>query len=307
MKNVYLANAKKIKNDEFYTQYDDVEKEISAYVDNNPDVFRNKVILLPCDDPESSNFTKYFTDNFAELGLKKLISTSYSFTGKGKIAVNGLDWEYLDGDGDFRSEEVSKLRDGADIIITNPPFSLFREFLTWAVDANKQFLLVGNINAITYKQVFPLIRDNKIWLGFTRGDKWYITPNGEKRRLGNICWFTNLAHGLRYRPLPLRTMAENLQHSKHAEIRQAGCYRAYDNYAAIEVPFTDAIPSDYSGVMGVPVSFLTKYCPEQFEILGTGEKNGKGLSNGLWDKSSKIQHAMVDGVQVYCRIFIRHR
>jgi len=206
MANSNLTNAKRAKNDEFYTQYHDIEKEIAAYVEYNPYVFRGKTILMPCDDPEWSNFTKFFAQNFEKFGLKKLISTSYAVDSKiyksgyqltlfeetapqydknkttshgkiftlnhdktsdGKIDVEDLEWNYLDGDGDFNSDEVRKLRDEADIIITNPPFSLFRDFLAWIVEADKQFVIIGNINAITYKEVFPLIKEDKIWLGAT--------------------------------------------------------------------------------------------------------------------------------------------
>ncbi len=206
MANESLSKAKEAKNAEFYTQYHDIEKEISAYLEYNPDVFRDKTVLLPCDDPEWSNFTKYFAQNFETFGLKRLISTSYApeskrykfgyvptlfetepphfdadknkthgkifvldhdVTGDGRIDVEDLQWQYLEGDGDFRSQEICQLRDQADFIITNPPFSLFREFLAWIVEADKQFLIIGNMNAITYKEVFPLIKNNIIWLGAT--------------------------------------------------------------------------------------------------------------------------------------------
>ena len=319
--NSNLGAAKSAKNDEFYTQYADIEKEINAYIEYNPDVFRGKTVLLPCDDPEWSNFTKYFAQNFETLGLKKLISTSYAVESKqykegyqltlfeeqspnfdenktrkngkifvldhdtnnsGRIDINDLEWHYLEGDGDFRSNEVKALRDEADIIVTNPPFSLFREFLAWIVEADKQFVIIGNMNAITYKEVFPLIKENKLWLGngFNAGNA-YFRIVGENRdyasgvfdentglvKFRNCCWFTNLEHGRRHQPLSLMTMADNIKFSKHKEIKGKE-YAHYDNYDAIEVPFTDAIPNDYEGVMGVPISFLDKYCPEQFEILG---------------------------------------
>ncbi|MEY4990170.1 MAG: hypothetical protein RIS08_396 [Actinomycetota bacterium] len=326
MANENLGAAKKAKNDEFYTQYADIEKEMNAYLEYNPDVFRDKVILLPCDDPEWSNFTKYFAQNFETFGIKKLISTSYAPNSKpkeipyqpalfelesdkfdetktvsngkiftltrdanknGVINFEDLEWEYLEGDGDFRSDEITSLRDQADLIITNPPFSLFRDFLAWIVTGDKQFSIIGNMNAITYKEVFPLIKDNRLWLGATATmtDLVFRVPDGYEvkdsdrdkaarlgyvgnfTRLGNACWFTNIEHGKRHQPLPLMTMADNIKFSKHKEIRGIGYYR-YENYDAIEVPFTDAIPVDYEGVMGVPISFLDKYSPEQFEILG---------------------------------------
>ena len=316
-KNTNLGAAKTAKNDEFYTQYADIQKEVNAYIEYNPDVFRGKTILLPCDDPEWSNFTKFFAQNFAFFGLKKLISTSYAIESKkyktdwqptlfetenplynveksrvkgkiftlthdtnhnGRIDINDLQWQYLEGDGDFRSAEVTALRDEADIIITNPPFSLFREFLAWIMEGGKQFLIIGNQNAITYKEVFPLIKENKIWLGkgFTGGAGHFIsnytdyaTAGDHKEgmiRVSGVVWFTNIDHGRRHKPLQLMTMADNIKFSRHKEIKDIG-YPHYDNYDAIEVPFTDAIPSDYEGVMGVPISFLDKYCPEQFEIV----------------------------------------
>jgi hypothetical protein len=315
MANSNLTNAKKAKNDEFYTQYHDIEKEINAYLDFNPEVFRGKTILLPCDDPEWSNFTKFFAQNFERFGLKKLISTSYATDSKlykssyqvsmfeeqapqydvkktkkhgkiftlthdkskdGKIDVDDLDWSYLEGDGDFKSKEVLKLRDEADIIITNPPFSLFKEFLAWIVEADKQFVIIGNMNAITYKEVFPLIKNDKLWLGngFHSGNAYFSTPFEKEYAQGvynsetglvkfrNVCWFTNIDHGRRHQPLPLMTMEDNLKYSKHKEIKGKNTYDDYQNYNAIEVPFTDSIPSDYDGVMGVPISFLDKYSPE---------------------------------------------
>jgi hypothetical protein len=178
----------------------------------------------------------------------------------------------MEGDGDFRSDEVKKLRDEADIIITNPPFSLFREFLAWFTEAKKHFLVIANMNAITYKEVFPLIIENKLWLGISNGARRYLKPDGSFQQMGNTCWFTNLDHGRRHEPLSLMTMNNNLKHSRHKEIKGRKKYDKYDNYNAIEVPFTDAIPSDYDGVMGVPISFLDKYCPEQFEILGATQR-----------------------------------
>ncbi len=326
MANVNLAKAKTAKNDEFYTQYHDIEVEVLKYVEYNADVFRNKTVLLPCDDPEWSNFTKFFAERFETFGLRKLISTSYApdikkletwypsifeqesaefdqeksrthgrifvldrdVTGDGRINYDDLKWEYLKGKGDFRSDEVKALRDEADIIITNPPFSLFREFIAWIFEAKKQCLIIGNMNAITYREIFPLIKENKLWLGATgfvtdmvfgvpadaeikendRAKAERLGYKGNYTRLGNSCWFTNIDHGRRHEPLQLMTMEDNKKYSKHKEIKDKE-YQHYDNYDAIEVPYTDAIPSDYEGVMGVPISFLDKYCPEQFEILGT--------------------------------------
>jgi len=396
MANENLGNAKTAKNDEFYTQFADIQKEMNAYLDFNPDVFRGKTALLPCDDPEWSNFTRYFAQNFQTLGLKKLISTSYApnskpltipyqptlfemdspefdekktqvngkiftltqdVTGDNVINVDDLEWSYLEGDGDFRSDEITALRDEADIIITNPPFSLFRPFLGWLVEANKDFVIIGNMNAITYKEVFPLIRENKLWIGatnFNTGMYFFVPENfvyastykferevgGKKAsRVPGVCWYSTLDHGRRHAPLSLMTEKDNIKFSKHKEVKDIG-YQTYDNYDAIEVPFTDAIPSDYDGVMGVPISFLSKYNPDQFEILGatqrgchdlvpdtkkydaywevrtdgepTGSSGGKTNENANLEGNDGKKNYFVNAeghvVQsAYQRIFIRHR
>ena len=393
MANENLHGAKTAKNDEFYTQFHDIEKEMNAYLEYDPEVFKGKTILLPCDDPEWSNFTKYFAQNFDKLGLKKLISTSYAPNSKPKeipyqptlfeidspdfdetktqsngkiftlsqdttgdkvINVDDLEWEYLDGDGDFRSDEIKALRDEADVIITNPPFSLFREFLAWIVEANKRFVVIGNMNAVTYKDVFPLIKENQMWLGMSisSGDRefgvpqsypleaagWRVDDEGKKFiRVKGVRWFTNLDHGRRHQPLPLMTEADNIRFSKHKTVKDVE-YQKYDNYDAIEVPFTDAIPSDYDGVMGVPITFLDKYNPEQFDVLGITKTwdNKSGLKTKIFptqiqvsqggkesevgklndgaaiqvDETPSSTHYKVGGktlIQVYARILIRHR
>ena len=348
-----LNQAKANKEDEFYTQYADIQNEVNAYVDFNPDVFRDKTILLPCDDPEWSNFTKFFAQNFDRFGLKKLISTSFAPESKkymdyqpslfeqespifdedmskthGKIFIlekdssdnrrdlADLKWNYLDGTGDFRSREVCKLRDEADFIITNPPFSLFRDFLQWILEADKRFLIIGSQNAITYKEVFPLLKDNIIWLGKKSGDMAFTVPSyyearstrfwvdetGQKwRSMGNICWFTNIDLAKRHDWLSTPTMEKNLKHSKHKEIRESG-YKKYFNFDGIEVPYVDAIPSDYYGTMGVPITFMDKYNPDQFAILGLGIAN-LGLEAGVKpytpehrDYRKNVQHkGTVDG------------
>ena len=349
MANVNLAKAKNAKNDEFYTQYADIQAEINAYIEYDPDVFRGKTILLPCDDPEWSNFTKFFAQNFENFGLKKLISTSYAIeskrikeweptlfettnpnfdadksktngkifvlerdvNGSGKIDIDDLEWQYLEGDGDFRSDEVRRLRDEADIVITNPPFSLFREFLAWLVEGGKMFSIIGNMNAITYKEVFRLIMANRIWLGATGNgsDMVFGVPAGAEvkeqdrqkaarlgyvgnfTRLGNSCWFSNLEHGRRHRPLTLMSQADNLKFNKK---KLPNGYVRYENYDAIEIPYTDVIPSDYSGAMGVPISFLDKYCPEQFEILGMCENEDLyGLKTKVYT-TAECKQAYVD-------------
>lgn len=329
MANSNLAEARISKVDEFYTQFYDIENEINAYLDYNPNVFRDKVVLLPCDDPEWSNFTKYFAQNFESLGLKKLISTSFApkskqlqkpyqpslfeqsnpgfelsksetrgklfildrdVTGDGRIDIEDLQWSYLEGSGDFNSDEVRALRDESDFIITNPPFSLFRKFFAWIMESGKKFLLICNKNCISYKEVFGHFRDNQMWCGKTpmgadmlfsmppeiedlfinnekEGSKYKIV-NGRVMGRSASVWFTNIEHGRRHKPLQLMTKANNLRFSKHKELRGQLDYPHYDNFNAIDVPFVDAIPSDYDGIMGVPISFLGKYCPEQFKIIG---------------------------------------
>ena len=335
MSNTNLNKAKREKNDEFYTQLDDIQREMNAYLEYDPNVFRGKTVLLPCDDPNWSNFTKYFALNFERLGLKKLISTSYSPSGgHGKVFVldgeNELQWEYLTGDGDFRSDEVTVLRDEADIVITNPPFSLFREFMAWLNEGDVLFSVIGNMNAITYKEIFPLIKGNKLWLG--RGkDKggnsmWFEVPtdypqnkhervedDGTRVIPVSSKWFTNIEHGRRREPLKLITQSDNEKYNKRV-INNANSYKKYDNYDAIEVPSTSGIPSDYVGVMGVPISFLDKYCPEQFEIV-SGWNGGKTAPNPgaevteYFDKNGKSKRwngPTVDKSTVYFRVLIRH-
>ena len=355
-KNANLRSAKKTKNDEFYTQYRDIESEINAYVEFNPDVFRDKTVLLPCDDPEWSNFTKYFAANFERFGLKKLISTSYAkgagnrqltlfelesphydeklhetrgklFTltrdrdGSGTIDTDDIEFSgYLEGDGDFRSAEVRKLRDEADIIITNPPFSLFKEFLAWIIEGKKRFIIIGSKNAITYKEVFPLLRDNKIWLGpdFPGGNAFFrIAPEDAREfasgvydeatglvKFRNVGWFTNIDHGKRHEMLQLDTMAHNLKFNKKLKKKlneDFGVldYPHYDNYDAIEVPLTECIPSDYDGMMGVPISFMDKYNPDQFKILG--------LDRYVPDNPKFGHRFTINGRETYARVLIKHR
>ena len=377
--NASLAHAKRAKNDEFYTQYNVIEAEMNAYVEYNPDVFRGKTILLPCDDPEWSNFTKYFAANFSRFGLKKLISTSYAKGARnreislfeeqsavynadlhashgklftlttppnfhGRVDIDDLQLtQYLKGDGDFRSEEVTKLRNEADIIITNPPFSKFREFLSWIMEAKKQFIILGNMNAITYKEVFPYLKNNTIWLGYkslnldmyfdvTDDYKEWLLENKKEGsaykiingivmgRLASACWFTNIDHGKRHQPLVLDTMEHNLKFNKKLRKKLEKnfgtiAYPNYDNYDAIEVPFTECIPSDYDGVMGVPITFMDKYNPEQFEIIwqATGNSYANAPKNILtelkFDPSVKygggLGTAVVNGKACYSRILIR--
>jgi hypothetical protein len=368
MANQNLGDARKIKNDEFYTQYHDIEKEINAYLEFNPEVFRGKTVLLPCDDPEWSNFTKFFAQKFQDLGLKKLISTSYApnskpaevpyqptlfemedekfdevktqangkiftltddKTGDGLVNVEDLEWTYLEGDGDFRSDEITRLRNEADIIITNPPFSLFREFLEWLTEGDKDFVIIGNMNAVTYREAFPLIMDNKMWLGATRagvGSMWFGVPDnsadklGQKieggkkyQTIGNSAWFTTIDHGRRHQPLVLMTEDENIKFSKHKGVRDVG-YQKYDNFDAIEVPKVEAIPSDYKGVMGVPITYLGKHNPDQFEIVGSFNNGEHGTDVGARKMTISYQGRsinwngpLIDSAPLYKRILIRHK
>ena len=219
-----------------------------------------------------------------------------------KIDINDLEWNYLKGNGDFRSDEVKKLRDEADIIVTNPPFSLFSEFLNWILEANKQFLIIGNKSVVGWRDIFPLFKDNKIWSGKTEwsGGLWFETKhpydidriiNGVNMKNVPSAWFTNIEHGRRHTPINLMTRSENLKFSKHKDIRKNG-YKKYDNFDAIEVNYYDAIPSDYDGIMGVAITFLDKYCPEQFEIIALGNSRENFMPNKDYINPKKI---MKDG------------
>lgn len=381
-----LGAAKAAKQDEFYTQYVDIQKEVEAYLEFDPDTFRGKVVYCNCDDPFESNFFKYFAANFNKLGLKKLVTTSYDGSpiagaqltfgeydaGNGKrqkpkaIAVEIVEVKDFNGDGatgiddvklfleqnphvrtslaeggDFRSAECVELLKQSDIVVTNPPFSLFKAYVAQLVAHEKKFLIIGNVQAITYKEVFPLIKEDKLWMGVTihSGDREFRVPdhyplnaagsrvdeNGVKYiRVKGVRWWTNLDHGRRHQELPLMTMEENLRFSKHKEIKGKGSYARYANYDAIEVPFTDAIPSDYDGAMGVPITFLDKYNPDQFEILGRSENEDLyGLKTRVYT-TKECQDAyrklfgkkgtydmnatpVLDSRKVYQRVFIRHR
>ena len=374
MANHNLSSAKRAKNDEFYTQFIDIQREIEAYLDYDPKTFKGKVVYCNCDDPYESNFFRYFVLNFKKLGLKRLIITSYKPSSlantqlalfgddgtlppaKGRPKVNANKfiinkvhdingdgefnlkdvaeelkankvnkWAPLEGDGDFRSTECIKLLAQADIVVTNPPFSLFREYVKQLMEHSKKFVIVGSKNAITYKEIFPLIMANQLWTGVTgfSKDMLFIAPPStdfrDKPKTALRCvdgvnylrspsiWFTNLDHGRRHQPLVLMTMADNLKHSRHKQIKGKKKYEKYDNYNAIEIPFTDAIPSDYKGAMGVPISFLDKYNPEQFEILGATESEGRGFSNGIWNSKSGVSQPLISGIRAYKRIFIKHK
>lgn len=382
-KNQGLGAAKAAKKDEFYTQYIDIQKEVEAYLEYDPDTFRGKVVYCNCDDPFESNFFKYFASNFNRLGLKKLIATSYDgspIAGQ-QLRFDNLTWEAaskrrpdalaveieevvdlnddgatdiedvriflernphkrrkLKEGGDFRSAECVALLRQADIVVTNPPFSLFREYVAQLVEHEKKFLIIGNFNAVTYKEIFPLIMHNKMWLGETihSGDREFRVPesypldaagfrideDGNRYiRVKGVRWFTNLDHGRRHQPLALMTMADNRRFNS-SSVGDDG-YEAYENYDAIEVGSYKIIPSDYEGVMGVPITFLDKYNPDQFEIVGTTESNDpENPFRTRWYSSAECRQAyqdrfgktgvydlnasgVVNGVKKYKRVLIR--
>lgn len=355
MANKNLTNAKKGKNDEFYTQFSDIQKEVESYLEYNPKTFKGKVVYSNCDDPFESNFFRYFVLNFNRLGLKRLISTSYKPSpvansqlglfgddktlpkskGRPKITANKFiinevgdidgdgsftlediakqlkanknnEWTPLEGDGDFRSDECVELLKQSDIVVTNPPFSLFREYVAQLVEHKMKFLIIGNMNAVTYKENFTLIKDNKMWYGqsISSGDREFQVPDdypldaasfriheGKKYiRVKGVRWFTNLDHGRRHQPFVLMTMADNSRFNK--KLQGVAAYDKYDNYHAIEVPFSNAIPSDYKGIMGVPITFLDKYNPDQFEIVGMCE------NEDLYKLKSKV-YTSTDCKQAY--------
>ena len=319
-KNNNLHNAKKAKNDEFYTRLEDIEKEMCHYREH----FRGKVIYCNCDDPKESNFFKFFSLQFEFLGLKKLISTGYKENGHGVAYIyegdkneNNLpdDSEIrtyeLQGNGDFRSEECIEFLKEADVVVTNPPFSLFREVVAQLVEYNKKFLLLGNNNAITYKEIFPLIMSNKMWLGYSNNktmefvlsdsyEKWDRIENGKKiGKVPAISWFTNLEHDHRNRPLDLTQRYDPRYYPK------------YDNYNAIECSKVMDIPRDYDGVIGVPITFLDKYCPTQFRIVGLlcDNRCGYPMLNGIPtytdEKHKNSVCGVLNGKRVYPRICIQ--
>lgn len=377
--NQSLHSAKAAKQDEFYTQYVDIQKEVEAYLEFDTDTFRNKIVYCNCDDPFESNFFKYFAANFNKLALKKLITTSYDGSpiagaqltfgeydeGNGKrqkpkaIAVEIEEVKDANGDGatgiedvklflkqnphtrtrladggDFRSAECVELLKQADIVVTNPPFSLFREYVAQLMEHKKTLLIIGPKNAVTYKEIFPLIKDTELWLGagFANGNAYFSIPADAGREFAdgvydantglvkfrNVGWFTNLDHGRRHQKLECMTMERNLRFSRHRELRGAAAYNRYDNYDAIEVPFTDAIPSDYDGAMGVPITFLDRYNPEQFEILGITDRDN---NSGLKTKEYTLEDAPNPGdlnrravirngsslKSTFARLLIRHR
>ena len=272
-KNNNLHAAKTAKNDEFYTRFDDINFEINLAEHGYRPFFKDKVVYCNCDDPEESNFWKFFKARFNGLKLKKLISTHYDQEGKSsyKLEYDGerVVKTELEGNGDFRSPECVELLKESDVVVTNPPFSLFRDFIGLLMEYNKKFAIIGNMNAITYKEVFPLIKENKIWLGYSQ-PKIFIQPDGSEKKFGNILWYTNLDIPKRHEPMLLGWKFE-----KGLEM---GIYQKYDNYDAYNVDKVCQIPRDYDGVLGVPITFLDKYCPEQFEIVAFRKgEDGKDL------------------------------
>ncbi len=308
--NKNLQKANKEKNDEFYTQLPDIERELRHYKEH----FKGKVVFCNCDDPEESHFFRYFALNFEQLGLKKVITTHFEKTkpsyklelehdlnGDGKI--NELDKfkTPLKQNGDFRSDEATEILKSADIVVTNPPFSLFREYVAQLVKYDKKFVIIGNQNAITYKEIFKLIKDNKIWLGygFNGGaahfiNKYYVdyaTASNHKDgmiRVSGVTWFTNLEIQKRHEDLILYKVYNETEYPK------------YDNYDAINVDKTKDIPCDYDGAMGVPITFLDKYNPEQFEILGN-------LGSYAPDGYSLSSSIFINGKKIFKRILIKNK
>lgn len=315
-KNDNLHTAKKAKNDEFYTQVRDIEMEIEHYRPH----FVDKVIYMPCDNPEWSNFWRVLKGQFSAIRCKKIVATFYNGIIDKDIQPYKLEYDgvtetktMLEGDGDFRSEECTKIMQESDIVITNPPFSMFREFVKWLEDAGKKYLIIGNVNAITYKEIFPLIKENKMWFGVSihSGDrKFYVSDdyplnaagcgidNDGKRfiRVKGIRWFTNL-------DIPSR---HDFIHSGRRYARTPEKYPKYDNYDAINVDKTNEIPDDYDGVMGVPITFLDKYCPEQYEIIDINPHFFIMVENGL-PKLKQLTLKNVNRKDPYARVLIRRK
>lgn len=302
--NTNLRTAARIKNDEFYTQYEDIEAEVMKYRKQ----FRNKVVYLPCDDPaeKKSEFWSFFVNNFDAFGLKKLIATHYSEDGKAyKIWIDGdatndgfVDdadalQEDLIGNGDFRSPECVEILKECDIVCTNPPFSLFREFINLIITNNKQFLVIGNQNAFSYKEIFNLIKTNKIWTGYNMV-KEFIQPDKSIKKFGNICWFTNMKTTKRNEEIILTKNYNEIDYPK------------YDNYDAINVDKVVEIPKDYDGLMGVPITFLDKYNPNQFEVIDINPHFFTLVEQGL-PKPDQLHLTNVGRKDPYARVLIKRK
>ena len=308
MTNKTLNVAKKAKNDEFYTRLEDIEKELKHYTKH----FKGKVVYCNCDDPTWSNFWRYFYQSFGYLGLKKLISTHYEMDGSSSYAAvyegghdnadeftEGVTKIPLKGNGDFRSDECIEYLKQSDIVVTNPAFSSFREYIAQLEEYNKQFIVIGNPNAVTYKSIFPLIKNKKLWLGFSQ-PKEFDTPNGQTKKISTR-WFTNVDIKKRHHKL------ETVYRWHKRKEKYPDLYPKYDNYDAIEVSKVSQIPLDFDGIMGVPITFLDKYNPEQFEIVGADESAGTGFSNGLFLNNIKHKQVFVNGKRKYKRIFIKNK
>lgn len=354
--NSRLHTARQNKNDEFYTQLADIEKELRHYKDQ----FKGKVVFCNCDDPYESNFFRYFALNFNSLRLKQLITTSYkpspiantqlelfgnnkvldAAKGRPKVTANKLiinevsdidgdgafdlrdiaeqlkvnknnEWAPLEGDGDFKSHESIELLKRADIVVTNPPFSMFREYLAQIIEHGKQFLIIGNQNAITYKEIFKLIKENRVWLGVDNGGtKWFQVPDDydiktESRKkivdgvkyfsMGSIVWFTNMDNFKRHEKIPLFRKYTTEE------------YPRYDNYDAIEVGKVAEIPRDYTGAIGVPITFLDKYNPDQFEVIWTTDRGGDGQLDKIKLPHTRYDAPVVRGKGMYKRIIIKQK
>lgn len=329
--NTNLHQALKAKKDEFYTQLSDIENELCHYREH----FKGKTVLCNCDDPRVSNFSVYFVLNFKALGLKRLITTCYKNNEPDLFSQNECDravyaiydgapecnsvedakqipyMEFEHSDGDFRSDECIELLKQADIVVTNPPFSLFREYIAQLFKYNKKFLIIGNQNAITYKEVFPYIKNNMLWLGVSMNgsNRWFQVPedyqvrenaagynekNGNKYLFVNgVTWFTNLDISKRHEEMVLY---------KHYT---PDAYPEYENYNAIEVSKTSDIPCDYDGIMGVPITFLYKYNPDQFEIIWTTDRGGDGKLEDIRKPHTRVDAPVVNGKGMYKRILIR--
>ena len=320
-----LGKAKRQKKDEFYTRLEDIERELAHYKEH----FKGKTVLCNCDDPRVSNFFHYFSYQFERLGLKRLITTCYKSQERDLFSQNDSEraiWleytgdkngnrvpdpeeigiRFLKGDGDFRSEECIELLKQADIVVTNPPFSLFSEYVAQLMKHGKKFVIIGHQNAITYKDVFPHVMANEIWLGygFKRNCAHFINSHYEDTasdldhregmiRVSGVTWYTNL-------DIP-KIHDEIILWKEYTP----GEYPKYDNYDAIEVAKTNEIPKDYGGIMGVPITYLYKHNPDQFEIVGCSESEGRGFSNGVW--LGGAAQPLINGEKVYKRLFIRRR
>ena len=284
-KNSNLRSAKKSKNDEFYTLMEDIEKELRYYTES----FKGKVVYCNCDDYQQSNFYKYFYYNFHYLKLKKLITTGYKSDDNGLYAIYNGEIETtgkLNGDGDFRSDECIEYLKQADVVVTNPPFSLFRQYVKQLMDYNKKFIIIGNKNALTYKEVFSFIKENKLWLGISSPNDFIQPSYAVKKSMAGLTrWFTNIENKKRTQPIDLY---------KRYSFEE---YPKYENFDAINVDKVADIPMDYDGVMGVPITFLDRYCPTQFEIIG--------IANSARYIGNFPCLTIINGKRIYNRILIK--